>query len=302
MYKQIDANKRKTVLLIAIFVIIVLLIGWAFSEFTELGYSGLAIAAVISIVMALGGYYKGDKVALMTAGAKGPIIKTDNPYLYRMVENLSITAGLPLSKVYIIPDPAINAFATGRDPQHASVAVTTGAIEKLKNEELEGVLAHELSHIKNYDIRLMTVVIVLVGIIALLSDWFIRITFWGGDRRSRSGSRGSGGGQAQIIILVIGLILLILAPLIGKLIQLAISRKREFLADGSGALLTRYPEGLASALEKISAENIPVKRANNATAHLYISSPFGRKKHIMAKFFSTHPPVEERIKALRTMA
>lgn len=299
MYNQIDSNKRKTIILIAIFIVVIILAGWAFSEFTELGYAGLVIAIIISILMSLGGYYKGDKVALLTAGAKGPIKKTDNPYAFRMIENLAITTGVPTPKVYIISDPAINAFATGRDPEHASVAITTGAIEKLENEELEGVLAHELSHVKNYDIRLMTIVIVLIGILALLSDWFIRITFWGGGRKSRSDSRG--GGNAQAIMLVVGLVLLILAPLIGKLIQLAISRKREFLADASGALLTRYPEGLARALEKIEQENMPVKKANNATAHLYISSPFGRKKHSMAKFFTTHPPIQERIANLRKM-
>ena len=277
-----------------------MLVGFAFSELTDFGYGGLAIAGVVSIVMALGGYFKGDKVALVSSGAKGPIKATDNPYVYRMVENLAITTGLPNPKLYIIPDPAINAFATGRDPQHASIAVTTGAIEKLANEELEGVLAHELSHIKNYDIRLMTVVIVLIGVIALLSDWFLRISFWGGGRKGGGGKKG-GGDQMQMIILVVGLILLILAPLIGKLIQLAISRKREFLADASGSLITRYPEGLARALEKINEEQMPLKKANNATAHLYISSPFGRKKHSMAKFFSTHPPVEQRIKALRAM-
>lgn len=296
MYKQIDSNKRKTVLLIIIFILVILVLGWVFSEATEFGYAGLVIAVIIATAMSLLGYYKGDKVALWTAGAKGPIQKQDNAYVYRMVENLCITAGLPLPKIYIIPDPAINAFATGRDPQHSSVAVTQGAIEKLENEELEGVLAHELSHIKNYDIRLMTIVIVLIGIIALLSDFMLRSFFWGGRRRdSRSG-------QIGVIILIAGIILAILSPLIGRLIQFAISRKREYLADASGALLTRYPEGLARALEKISLENRPMKRANNATAHLYISSPFGKTKKFMAKAFSTHPPVEERIKALRSMA
>ncbi len=299
MYKQIDSNKRKTALLVAIFIVVVILIGWVFSQLTEAGYSGIIIAAVIAIIMALAGYYQGDKVALMTAGAKGPIVKSDNPYVYRIIENLIITAGLPLPKIYLINDPAINAFATGRDPQHASLAITTGAIEKLENEELEGVLAHELSHIKNYDIRLMTVVIVLVGIIALLSDWFIRINFYGSGKKNRSDNNG---GRLQIIILMAGLVLLVLAPLIGKLIQLAISRKREFLADAAGALLTRYPEGLAKALEKIAVENMPVKKANNATAHLYLANPFGRTKHFMSQFFSTHPPIEERIKNLRAMA
>ena len=299
MYKEIDSNKRKTALLITLFIAVVMGIGWVFAEFSELGYSSLAIAAVISIVMSIGGYFSGDKVALASAGAQGPIQKNDNPYLHRMIENLVITAGLPMPKIYIIADPAINAFATGRNPQHASIAVTTGAIEKLANEELEGVLAHELSHIKNYDILLMTVVLVLVGLLALLADWFFRMHFWGGGRK-RDG--GSGGGQAQAILMIAGIILLLLSPIIGQLIQLAISRKREFLADASGSLLTRYPEGLAKALEKIATENMPMKRANNATAHLYIATPFGRTKHAFSKLFATHPPIEERVTALRGMA
>lgn len=297
MYNQIDSNKRKTIILVVLFMVVILLIGWTFGQVTDAGYSGLALAAIISIVMALGSYFGGDKIALLTAGAKGPMAENDNKYVYHLAENLCLTAGLPLPKIYLISDPAINAFACGRDPKHASIAITTGAIEKLANEELEGVMAHELSHIKNYDILLMTVVIVMVGLIALLSDWFIRVRFWGG--KSDSDSKG---GQLQAILLVAGIILLILSPIIGQLIQLAISRKREFLADASGSLLTRYPEGLAKALEKIARENRPVTRANNATAHLYIANPFGGAKHFLSKLFSTHPPVEERIAALRQMA
>ena len=306
MYSQIDANKRKTALLIAIFVAVIMLAGFAFSQLTDAGYGGLAFAGVFSIVMALGGYYGGDKVALLTAGAKGPIAKTDNPYLYRLVENLTITAGLPLPKIYLITDPVINAFATGRDPRHASIAVTTGAVEQLENEELEGVIAHELSHVKNYDIRLMTIVLVLVGILALLSDWFLRLRFGGGGPPrfgGEAGRRGDnrGGGGVQVVLLVVGLILLIISPIIGQLIQLAVSRKREFLADASGALLTRYPDGLANALEKISRQATPLRRANNATAHLYIANPFGSAKHVLSALFATHPPIEQRIAALRAM-
>lgn len=297
MYSQIDSNKRKSVLLIFLFVSFVLALGWFFGYANDTGYSGLAIAAVISTGIALFGYYKGDKVALMASGAK-PIAKEEHPYVYRMVENLCITAGLPMPKVHIIGDPAPNAFATGRDPEHASIAVTTGLVEKLENEELEGVIAHELSHIKNYDIRLMTLVIVLVGIIALLANWLTRSFLWGGNRRKSDRDQG----QLGAILMIAGLILAILSPLIGKLIQMAVSRKREFLADASGALLTRYPEGLASALENISAYPQPMKKASDATAHLYISNPFGKKKRMAAKFFSTHPPVEERIEALRRMA
>ena len=299
MYQIIEHNKRKTALLIVTFIVVVLLIGYAFAKLTDAGISALTIAAIFSTVMALVSFYQGDRIALAPAGAQGPIRNIDNPYLYRLIENLSITAGLPVPKIYVISAPAINAFATGRDPAHASIAVTTGAVEKLENEELEGVLAHELSHIKNYDIRLMMVVLVLVGLVALLSDWFIRMQWHGGSNR-RSDS--NGGGRLQAILLLIGVILLILAPLLGKLIQLAISRKREFVADASGSLLTRYPEGLARALEKIAEENMALRNANNATAHLFISSPFGRTKHSLSKLFATHPPIDERIKVLRSMA
>lgn len=294
IYTEIAQNKRKSLLMIALFIIIIGLIGWLFGELSDYGYSGLIIAIIIAVLMALIGYYSGDKVALWTAGAH-PIAKEENPYVYRMVENLCITAGLPAPKVYIINDPAINAFATGRDPKHASIAVTTGAIQKLENEELEGVIAHEISHIKNYDIRLMTLVIICVASLALLSNWFLRTGFRGG------GSRGSG--QIKMFMSLIGLLTVIFAPIIGQLIKFAVSRKREFLADASGALLTRYPEGLAKALEKIGAEAQPMLRTNNATAHLYTASPFGAKSAKgLAKLFSTHPPIEERIAALRKMS
>jgi heat shock protein HtpX len=297
LYTQISSNKRKSFLLIVFFIVFIIFLGWIFGELTEFGYWGLVLAILIAIIMSLVSYFSGDKVALWTAGAK-PITKEQNPYVYRMVENLCITAGLPLPKVHIISDPAINAFATGRDPKHASIAITTGAIEKLENEELEGVLAHELSHIKNYDIRVMTLVIICVGIVALLSNWFFRISLFGG---RRSSSRG--GGKAQIVIMIIGLVLLIFAPIIAQLIKFAVSRKREFLADSSGVLLTRYPDGLANALEKIKRHNTqPMRGANNATAHLYISNPFGHKAFKgLAKLFSTHPPIEERIAAIRSM-
>jgi len=277
-----------------IFVAFVIAVGYFIAEYTQLGYEILILAIAISLIMAFTSYYSGDKVALATTGAK-QIKKEDNPYVYRMVENLCITAGLPVPKVYIINDPAPNAFATGRDPEHASIALTTGIIERLENEELEGVIAHELSHIKNYDIRLMTVVIVLVGVIALLSDIFLRMTLFGGGRKSSKEGNNP-------IFLIIGLVLIVLSPVIAKIIQLAVSRKREYLADASASLMTRYPEGLASALEKISEHKQPMQKANNATAHLFIASPFFGKKHLLSKFFSTHPPIEDRVKELRTMA
>lgn len=297
-YTHIASNKRKSIILIVLFIIIIALVGWAFGQYTDLGYLGLVIAILFASGMSLFGYYSGDKVALWTAGAK-QITKEQNPYVYRLVENLCITAGLPVPKIHIINDPAINAFATGRDPDHASIAISTGAIEKLENEELEGVIAHELSHIGNYDIRLMTLVVICVGIIALLSSWFFRISLFGGGRRS--GSRG--GGQAQFLLMIFSLALLIFAPIIAQLIKLAVSRKREFLADASGVLLTRYPDGLANALTKISANNQPMLKANNATAHLFLSNPYGKKSFKgLSKLFSTHPPIEERIAALKKMS
>lgn len=290
MYKQIDSNKRKSLALMVIFVLVIGALVWAWAAYFEGSYYMVIPAVGIATGMSLISFFAGDKIALNTAGAN-KIQKEDNPYLWRMVENLSITAGLPMPKVYIINDPAMNAFATGRDPEHSSVAVTTGLLNNLENEELEGVIAHELSHVQNYDIRLMMVVIVCVGIITLLADWMIRSFIFKG-RGNSDHNRGN-------ILIPVGIVLAILSPIFAKLIQLAVSRKREFLADASGSLLTRYPEGLARALEKISAQNMPLKRANKATAHLYISNPFKGKN--IASLFSTHPPVEKRIEALRSM-
>ncbi|MDO8425204.1 MAG: M48 family metallopeptidase [bacterium] len=297
MYSHIAANKRKTWILIGTFVAVILALGYAYDAVMGrgAGIGGVGIAGIIAITMGLGSYYKGDRVALWSSGAK-EVQKRDAPALYRMVENLAITSGMPVPRVHIIHDPAINAFATGRDPQHASVAVTTGAIERLEPQELEGVLAHELSHVKNYDIRVMTVVIVLAGTIALLSDFLLRAHWFAGNRRDRES------GQAGLILLVVGVVLAILAPLAAELIKLAVSRKREYLADADGALLTRYPEGLARALEKIAASNQPMLRANGATAHLFIANPFGARRQRFMHLFSTHPPAEERVRALRGMA
>jgi heat shock protein HtpX len=295
MYNQIDSNKRKTALLITVFLILIIALAWFIGVYMNYGYGVFIFGVVFSIGTSMVSYYTGDKIALKSARAK-EIKQKDNPYVYRMVENLCITAGIPTPKVHIIDSPAMNAFATGRDPEHASIALTTGIIDALENEELEGVIAHELAHIKNYDIRLMTIVVVLVGMIALIADMFWRVRFFGGDRRS---SDSKGGGQLGTIIMVIGIILLVLSPIIAEIIKLAISRKREFLADASGALLTRYPEGLAKALEKISQSNTPLKTANNATAHLFIANPF-KKKRFMS-LFSTHPPIGERVRELRGM-
>jgi len=293
MYNEITANKRKTWLLIFLFFVVIGALGY----FIDWYYSSsgfLFFAGIFAIIMALVSYYSGDKIALATHGAR-QISATDNAYVYRLVENLAITGGLPMPKVYLIPDPSRNAFATGRDPQHASIAITTGLVEALENEELEGVIAHELSHVKNYDIRVMTLVIVMVGFISLIADWFLRANLFGGRRRSSNNNAGG-------ILMIIGLVLIILSPLIARLIQFAVSRKREFLADASGALLTRYPEGLARALEKIAVSPTKLAKRNHATAHLFIANPFGSVGKRASTLFSTHPPVEERVAKLRAMA
>lgn len=291
-YSYIAANKRKSVLLLAFFIVFLVLLGWFLGKVTESGPALLLFASIVAIVMSLVGYYQGDRIALWTTGAH-QVTKEQAPYVYRMIENLAMTAGLPMPAVYVIEDEAPNAFATGRDPKHASVAVTRGIIDLLENEELEGVLAHELSHIGNYDIRFLTLVSVLVGIVAILSDTFLRSMWLGGGRRD---NRSGGGG----ILALLGLVLIILSPIIAQLIRLAVSRKREFLADASGALLTRYPEGLATALEKIDQHRKPLAHVSNATAPLFIANPLGRSG--IAGLFSTHPPITERVAALRSMA
>lgn len=300
MYKEIDSNKRRTALLIGLFLIFVISLGYLLSWVFD-NQLILVIAVVIAVVQALVSYYYSDSITLAVSGAKEVPRREPFLELHRLIENLSITAGISKPRIYIINDSAPNAFATGRDPKHASIAVTTGLLEKLNKTELEGVIAHELSHVGNYDIRLMTVIVVLVGVVALLSDFFLRWTWFGGGRR-RSGD--GNGGQLQWILLLVAIVMAILAPLAATLIQLAISRKREFLADASGSLLTRYPEGLASALEKIAKDREPLEVANKATAHLYIESPFkeeSQNRGWLVGLFDTHPPVGERIKRLKAM-
>jgi len=278
------------------FLLFIIGFGWIIS-FAYQAPEILYVAVFLSIFMNIIAYWKSDKIAIAMSGAK-PMPREGNEYVHRMVENLAITAGLPMPKIYVMDFPQINAFATGRDPKHAAIAVTTGAIQKLENEELEGVLAHELSHIGNRDILISTVVVVMAGLIAIVSDMVMRMTFYNSFGRSRD-DKGSGGA----IILVIGLLAAILAPIAATIIQLAVSRKREFLADASGALLTRYPDGLANALTKIGQDQIPSKFAHNATAHLFISNPFKGKEGAswFTKLFMTHPPIEERIKVLKGM-
>ena len=291
LYKHRESNIRKTWFLFAGFLVFVVGVGWIFSQ----AYGSniiLIVAVTFSVLMNVLAYWYSDKIVLKMSGAR-PVEKSNAPELYNVVENLAITAGLPMPKIYLLQDPSPNAFATGRNPEHGVVAVTSGLLERLDRSELEGVIAHELGHIGNRDILLSTAVVVLVGFIALLSDFFLRSLWY----RSMFGGRDNkqGGG----VIVLIGIALAIVAPISAMLIQLAISRSREFLADASGAMLTRYPEGLARALEKIGKYSMPMRSANNATAHLWISDPHGKKQSMLAKLFMTHPPVDERVKRLR---
>ncbi|MEX2209480.1 MAG: M48 family metallopeptidase [Patescibacteria group bacterium] len=297
LYTQVSRNKARSLFYLLFFALLIMAVGW-FASYYFGDPTILVLAVGISVAMSLFSYFGGDKVALATAGAK-QIQKEDNPYVYNMVENLAITAGLPMPKVYVIDDPAPNAFATGRNPEKASVAVTTGIVKKLENEELEGVIAHELAHVGNYDIRLMMIVVVLVGIVTLLADFFLRMAFFGGGS-SREG------GQLRLILMIVGFVLVLLSPIFAMLIQLAISRRREYMADATGALLTRYPEGLARALEKIDRDHKPLRSANKATAHLFIANPLkDHKKDAQSWFaglFNTHPPIVKRVQALREMS
>lgn len=293
LYTHADKNTRLTWFYMSLFLVLIIAFGYVIS-----GAMGNSVILYIAVIFAVGtsfvSYWWSDKIVLKMSDAK-EVTRESAREIYNVVENLCITAGLPVPKIYIIQDSALNAFATGRDPEHGVICFTTGIIERLDRSELEAVTAHELSHIGNRDILVSTVVVVMVGFVALLADWFRTWTFWGGGR----GGDNRGGGQAQVILLIVGLVLSILAPLFALLMQLAISRKREFLADASGALLTRYPEALASALEKISSDPKPLHSANKATAHLFISNPFKGKK--VSKLFMTHPPIEDRIAALRGM-
>lgn len=296
MYEQIARNKWRSFFLILFFLCLIFALSWVFGELTGLGPHGLVIAVIIAVAMTFGSYYASDKIVLAISRAK-PVKKEDYPYLYNVVEGLTIAAGLPKLRCYIIDDTAPNAFASGRNPKNSVIVVTKGLLEKLNRAELEGVIAHEMSHIKNYDILVQTLAVVMIGIVALLSDWILRTLFWGRGRR-RSDSKGRGGAE---IFIVVGLVLAVLSPMIAQLLRLAISRKREFLADANGAFLTRYPPGLASALKKLAADREPLEAANKATAHLYIVNPLKDFKGKVNKLFSTHPPVEERIAALEKM-
>lgn len=305
-YELVDANKAKSNLIIFLFITFITISAYFIGYALGYGLDFVGIALIISGIMSFASFYFSDQIILTLSSAR-PAKRSEFFDYYTVTENLSNVAGIPMPRLYVIEDTAMNAFATGRDPKHAVVCATTGILAKLNRTELEGVIGHELSHIRNYDIRLMGVVTVLIGIITLLADYLLRFSFYGGGRRR---DREEGGNQMQAIFLVVGFILAILSPLIANLIKLAISRRREFLADASSASLTKYPEGLARALEKLSEDREPLEAANKATAHLYICNPFhldtNRKSQDhgsigwFAGLFNTHPPIAERINALRS--
>jgi heat shock protein HtpX len=298
IYRHIEQNRRATWLWMLFFVLLVAGMVEVIALALGLGSSPAIATLVVASIYVFISFRFSDRVVLSMSEAR-EVTREENPDLYHLVENLCIGAGMPVPRIYIIDDTAPNAFATGRDPKHAYIVVTKGLLQKLDKLELEGVLAHELSHIRNYDIRLMTLVVMLVGLVALLADFFLRWTWFGAG--SRRGSRGKGEGAGGAILLLVALVMAILAPIAAQLIRFAISRRRESLADASGALLTRYPEGLARALEKISQDKEPLEAANKATAHLYIINPLKDHSSWLNNLFSTHPPIEERIKALRSM-
>jgi len=299
IYDAADANRRRTFLLIALFVAFIVALGYALGDLwtgsSAGGFVVLPFAFGLSAVSALASYYAGDKIVLSVSQAH-PASEQQEPILHNVVDALAIGEGIPKPALYVIEDTAPNAFATGRDPNHASIAVTRGLLQKMDRAELEGVLAHEMSHVKNLDTRLMLEVAILLGMVALLADLILRSMFWGGGRSDRRDRGGAGG-----ILIVVGLVLAVLAPIIAQLIQLAVSRQREYLADASGALLTRYPEGLANALRKIAADPEPLEVANKATAPLYIANPLPHAPKAFDSLFDTHPPIQERIRRLEAM-
>jgi heat shock protein HtpX len=307
-YQQIESNKQKSLFIMGGFIAFITAAVYFMVKGFGFDTSYVWMALIFSGVSSLVSYYFSDRMILGLSGARPADRKRDFMF-YTVTENLCLGASMPMPKLYVIEDTAMNAFATGRDPQHAVVCATRGILERLDRTELEGVIAHELSHVRNYDTRLLSIVTILVGLVALLADWFMRMSFWSGGRR-RSRDNRDEGGQAQMIFFAVGMLFAILSPIIAQLIQLAVSRQREFLADASGTGLTKYPEGLARALEKLAKDKEPLETANSATAHLYIHSPFQLDSHFVqfsgehgmswfAKLFSTHPPIQERIARLR---
>jgi heat shock protein HtpX len=301
MYEQIAANKRKTVALFVGAVLFAALIGLAIGYFYGSGPAGLVIALVVAVVLSLTSYFSGDKLVLASTRAR-EVTPQEQPRLHNIVEGLAIAAGVPKPRVYVVPEQAPNAFATGRDPEHSSVAVTEGLLGMMSRVELEGVIGHEMSHILDRDVLVGTIVATVVGAAVLLSEFFMRTWWWGGMRGRRGGD--SNGGPIELALFAIGLLLLLLAPIVGQIIKLSVSRNREYLADAQGALLTRYPPGLVDALKKIAASPTAMRSANNATAHLWLNQPSryeGEQMGPLEKLFSTHPPIGERIKRLEEM-
>ena len=302
MYEQISSNKRRTWLLILGAFLLLGALGYVLGMLYGTGPAGLVVALAIAALMSIGSYRYGDRIVLASAGAF-EVSPQDEPRLHNIVEGLSIAAGVPKPRVYVVPEVALNAFATGRDPEHASIAVTTGLLEAMNRVELEGVIGHELAHVADRDILVGTVVATLVGAVVLISEFFMRAWWWGGMGRRRS--RSGGGGGADAVMFMIGFLFVVLAPIAGTLIRLAVSRQREYLADAQGALLTRYPPGLVSALRKIQASSgVPMRAANNATGHLWLNQPSrlqGERVGFIERFFQTHPPIEDRIRRLEEM-
>jgi heat shock protein HtpX len=304
MYEQIATNRRKTVLLVFGSIVFLVAIGYFIGVLRpSIGPAGVLIALIIAVVMSISSYMFGDRLVLASTRAK-EVSAEEAPRLHNVVEGLAIAAGLPKPRVWVVPEQAPNAFATGRDPEHSSIAVTQGLLETMNRVELEGVIGHEMSHVRDRDILLGTMVATLVGAAVLLSEFFMRTWWWGGIGGRRSNNNNSGGGPIELVLLIVGFVLIALAPLAGQLIKLSVSRNREYLADAEGALLTRYPPGLISALQKIEAAPHAMSSANNATAHLWLDQPSrvpGKQNGSLERLFSTHPPIEDRIKRLQEM-
>ncbi len=301
MYEEIAKNKRRSIILVIAALLLLGAVGYGLGLLYQFGVAGLVIALVLAALMAFGSYRYGDRLVLASARAK-EVTPQEEPRLHNVVEGLCLAAGLPKPQVYVVPEQAPNAFATGRDPEHSSIAVTRGLLDMMNRVELEGVVAHELSHVRDRDILLGTLVATLVGAVVLISEFFLRWFWWGGFGGRRGDDRG--GGPAAAIIFAVGLLLLILAPIFGQIIKFAVSRQREYLADAQGAMLTRYPPGLASALRKIAVAPHAMRSANNATAHLWLDQPSrvpGERMGMLEKLFSTHPPIQDRIRILDEM-
>jgi heat shock protein HtpX len=303
VYEQIAANRRKTIFLLFVAFALLGAVGYAIGVIYGTGWAGLAIAVVVALLLQLGAYFGGDKLVLRSARARA-VTPEDEPRLHNIVEGLAIAAGIPKPNVYVVPEQAPNAFATGRDPEHSSIAVTQGLLDTMNRVELEGVIGHEMSHVVDRDILYGTIVATVIGALVLISEFFMRSWWWGGFGGRRSNRDRGGGGGIELVVFAVGFALLILAPIFGQLIQLAVSRNREYLADAQGAMLTRYPPGLISALKKIKDAPHAMRSANNATAHLWLEQPSriqGERTGKLERLFSTHPPIDERIRRLEEM-